>query len=419
MANKFGFAGLNSNLNPTDTTSNLGAQINKLLSMHVSGRVIDIILDDTHPDFVEFGEWNGVGTIKFELVDFQTGNINGRPTARPFFPQFKTYPLINEIVYLIKLPDSDIGSQTSSESYYYLNSISIWNHPHHNAYPNLIKNTELSPSQQKDYQDIEGGSVRRVTDESTEIQLNSPEIGGTFVEKPNIHPILPFAGDNIVEGRFGNSIRLGNTSKSKSILYKNNWSGAGENGDPITILRNGQPVDAGEEGWYPVVENINKDLSSIYLTSKQSIPLTSDFTSYPTLSTPPTSLGSYNNPQIILNSGRLVFNTNVDSIIINSKKSISLSSVEDLGLFSQNGNVTLNGKNIRIGDLNAEQSLVLGDAFMEQFKQLLVSLSLLMESLTTEPMLGPASLSAQNTKIIVDSLKDQIPNFLSKISKTL
>ena len=419
MANKFGFAGLNSNLNPTDTTSNLGAQINELLSMHVSGRVKDIILDDTHPDFEEYGEWNGVGTIKFELIDFQTDDRSGNPTAKPFFPQFKTYPLVNEIVYLIKLPNSDIGNQTSSESYYYLNSISIWNHPHHNAYPNLVKETELSPSQQKDYQDIEGGSVRRVTDESTEIQLNSPEIGGTFVEKPNIHPVLPFAGDNIMEGRFGNSIRLGNTSKSKSILYKNNWSGTGQNGDPITILRNGQPMDAGEEGWFPIIENINKDLSSIYLTSYQSIPLKSDFTSYPALSKSPTSLGAYNRSQVIINSGRLVFNTNMDSIILNSKKSISLSSIEDIGLYSKNGNVTLNGKNIRIGDINAEQSLVLGDVFMEQFKQLLISLSLLMESLTIEPTLGPASLSAQNTKLIVDSLKDQIPNFLSKISKTL
>ena len=419
MANKFGFAGLNSNLNSTDTTSNLGAQISELFSKTVSARVKDIILDDTHPDFERYGEWNGIGTIKFEIVNFQTGNPPEKPTAKPLFPQFRYFPLVNEIVYLIKLPDSDIGDQTSSESYYYLNSVAIWNHPHHNAYPNLTQQSELSPSQQKDYQDIEGGSVRRVTDESTEIQLNSPEVGGTFVEKPDIHPLLPFAGDNIVEGRFGNSIRLGNTSKSKSILYKNNWSGAGENGDPITILRNGQPSDAGEEGWYPIVENINKDLSSIYLTSKQSIPLISDFTSYPALSTSPTSLGSYNKPQIILNSGRLVFNTNVDSIIMNSKKSISLSSVEDLGLFSQSGNVTLNGKNIRIGDINAEQSLVLGDTFMEQFKQLLLSLSALMESLTIEPQLGPASLSAQNTKIIVDSLKDQIPNFLSKISKTL
>jgi len=419
MANKFGFAGLNSNLNSTDITSNLGAQINELFSKTISARVKDIILDDTHPDFIKYGEWNGIGTIKFEIVNFQTGNPPEKPIAKPLFPQFRYFPLVNEIIYLIKLPDSDIGNQTSSESYYYLNSVAIWNHPHHNAYPNLIQQSELSPSQQKDYQDIEGGSVRRVTDESTEIQLNSPETGGTFVEKPNIHPILPFAGDNIIEGRFGNSIRLGNTSKSKSILYKNNWSGTGENGDPITILRNGQPLDASEEGWFPIIENINKDLSSIYLTSQQSIPLTSDFTSYPALSTSPTSLGSYNNPQIILNSGRLVFNTNMDSIIMNSKKSISLSSVEDLGLYSQNGNVTLNGKNIRIGDINAEQSLVLGDTFMEQFKQLLVSLSLLMESLTIEPTLGPASLSAQNTKIIVDSLKDQIPNFLSKISKTL
>jgi len=419
MANKFGFAGLNSNLNSTDVASNLGSQINDILLKHISGRVTDIILDDTHPDFEKYGGWNGVGIVKFELINSQTLSPDRNPIAKPFFSQFKNYPLINEIIYLIKLPNSDIGDQTNSESYYYLNSISIWNHPHHNAYPNLTKDSILSPSQQKDYQNIEEGSVRRVTDESTEIQLNSPIVGGTFVEKANIHPLLSFAGDNIFEGRFGNSLRLGNTSKSKSILYKNNWSGAGENGDPITILRNGQPKDVGEEGWFPLIENINKDLSSIYLTSTQTLPLLTDFSSFPSLSKTPKSIGSYNSPQILINSGRLLFNSNLDSIILNSKKSISLSSIEDVGLYSKNGDITLNGKNIKIGDINADQSLVLGDKFMSEFKQLLISLSLLMDSLGSEPLLGPSSLSAQGTKIIIDSLKDQIPSFLSKISKTL
>ena len=30
------------------------------------GRVTDIILDSSHPEFKSYGEWNGIGTIFFE-----------------------------------------------------------------------------------------------------------------------------------------------------------------------------------------------------------------------------------------------------------------------------------------------------------------------------------------------------------------
>ena len=66
-------------------------------------RVIDIILDDTHPKFKEYGGWTGIGTIEFELVrdplgaSFGTYNI-----ARPFYPNFKQYPLKNEVVLLVQ-----------------------------------------------------------------------------------------------------------------------------------------------------------------------------------------------------------------------------------------------------------------------------------------------------------------------------
>jgi hypothetical protein len=50
------------------------------------------------------------------------------------------------------------------------------------------------------------------------------------------------------------------------------------NGDPITILRNGQPTKTSPEGWIPITENINNDLSSIYLTSTQKIPFIGDKT---------------------------------------------------------------------------------------------------------------------------------------------
>ena len=86
------------------------------------------------------------------------------------------------------------------------------------------------------YEQIENGIARRVTDFSTDINLNSPLTDkGSFVEKTNIHPLLPFAGDNIYEGRWGNSIRFGSTvpltstsGSSNTLEYQNNWSFVGK-----------------------------------------------------------------------------------------------------------------------------------------------------------------------------------------------
>jgi hypothetical protein len=415
MAIKSGLANINTS-NTTPSPSN-----NQILDDRIqSVRVKDIVLDNTHPKFNQYGGWNGIGTIEFEPININEAGDTINPIALPLIPYLKNYPLVNEIVLLFRLTSRDIFQVNNSTSFYYLNSLSLWNHPHHNAYPNVIHTTQIPESQQKDYQSIEGGSVRRVTDNSTEINLNSPKIGGTFIEKNNIHPLLPFAGDIIVEGRFGNSIRFGNTSKSKGEI-KNNWSGgSSKNGDPITVIRNGQPDDSIEEGWIPLTENINKDLGSIYLTSTQNIPLNTDINSFPAItSTKPDTLGQYNKNQILINSGRLVFNTNTDHLILNSKKSISLSSIEDIGLYSKKGNINIQADLVKLGDANADQSLILGDNFIENFKFLLQSLDILCTSLTSEPTLGPSALSASSTKITIEKILKNIDSFLSKTTKTI
>ena len=290
-------------------------------------RVKDIILDDTHKDFKKYGEWNGIGTIFIDSTKNPTLNNSNSNTwipAYPLFPNLKYYPLLNELVPIIYLPNTNITTNTTSVSPYYLPPINIWNSQIHNAIPEI---NILPPEQKRDYQQIEAGAVRRVTDQSTEINL-----GKTFKESNinNIHPLLPYEGDTIYEGRFGNSIRLGSTVNNANI--KNNWSnGTGKDGDPITIIRNGQgPLPT--EPWVPTTENVGNDISSIYLTSTQQI---SRFTlasnivdSYNKLSPTdiPDGANQYSGNQIILNSGRLVFNANKDSIILSSEKSIHLSS---------------------------------------------------------------------------------------------
>jgi hypothetical protein len=201
--------------NNFNTFTNLG-----LNSLIISARVISIVLDESHPRFVELGAWNGLGTIEFDLVSSPTPPNQLYSIARPLDPTFKSLPLINEIVYILALPSTGIGKFSTKKINYYINTVSIWNHPHHNAFPQ--NSNILPPSQQKDYQQTELGSVRRVTDQSTEIFL-----GATFKERSNIHPLLPFEGDKIIEGRWGNSIRFGSTVKDTPNI----WSSTGVDGD--------------------------------------------------------------------------------------------------------------------------------------------------------------------------------------------
>ena len=384
-----------------------------------TGRVRYCMLDDkTYPNvFKSFGEWSSIGGIFFSKINapnpdksFSTDNF-----AKPLFPNNKTFPLINEIVYIVALPNNDIQSNVSSLDYYYFQPVNIWNSTHHNAIPDPILNSSLPPSQQQDYQQTSGGTVRRVTDGGTEINL-----GNTFKEKINIKNIQPFEGDIINEGRWGQSIRFGSTVNNSII--PNPWSRVGNNGDPIYILRTGQYAD-GKDPWIPQVEDINKDISAIYATSTQNIPIQVSSKNYNSYNNAPTSPDKFAGEQIILNSGRLLFNTKTDSILFSSKKTINLNSVEGVNVDSPR--FVVNSKNIFLGDKNATEPVILGNTFLNDFKQLLdqlITLSIALQSPIGTP--GPSAPNAliagpaQNVLTNAQNMFNRINNYKSKVSKT-
>lgn len=379
-------------------------------------RIESIVLDESHPRFKELGEWNSLGTIEYTVID-NPNKLSILPVAYPINSNVKNYPLINEIVYLIPLPDNNIGSNNTSKKQYYTNVISLWNHPHHNAYP--INPNNPPEAQQKDYTQTQQGSVRRVTDQSTEIYL-----GKTFKEKANVHPLLPFEGDFIQEGRWGNSIRLGSTVKN----VPNNWSEVGENGDSIIIIRNGQGEQS-KEGWIPITENINNDESSIYLTSTQKIPLEVSSISYVSYTNEqPDTPNQYAGKQIILNSGRLLFNTTTDHIMLSSAKSINLNAVDSVNIDTTK--FITQADNIYLGkESQATEPLLLGNSTVKALNILLDTLTqlgtALTSAVTTPAVLGaPSSIpSLQAFGPILNSnivtLKAQLETIKSKRNFTV
>lgn len=241
-------------------------------------RVVHIILgenDPFHPHLWEkWGKWDGLGLIYFSPTTEITRDSNellDSNVARPLYPNIKNYPLTNEIVYIISLPNSGIVNNDNPYDYssYYISVVNLWNHPHHNAlpFPNSEKNN-INPNVGVTYEMIQSGLAKN---ETSSKDINNI-FGDTFKEKSDIKTIIPFEGDIIYEGRYGQSIRFGSTVTKRKD--KNSWSTSGDDGDPITIIRNGQSsITDTNKGWIPTIEDINNDGGSIYLCNNQVIPL--------------------------------------------------------------------------------------------------------------------------------------------------
>jgi len=400
---KFGLVGSTSGAGSSKQNNNLENKISNAQGKVVAARVIDIVLDENHKYYELVGQWNGIGAIFYEIVN-KSGTKSYPNFALPYDSQLKTYPLINEIVLLISLPNQSMGFVSSNESYFYMSPLGIWNHPHHDAYPNVLDGLN-DEEQTRDYPTTTSGSVRRVTDGSTEIDLNSSNPSqNTFPEKEkektNIHPLLPFMGDSLLEGRHGQSLRFGSTAKSKSEK-KNNWSDSGENGDPITILRNGQPSKVSDEGWIPITENINNDLSSIYLTSTQKLPYNLSIEKSEKWLKPPTFPGQYILPQILINSGQISINSKEDSILLSSKKSIGLTCEDEINLTGNN--TVLDTTNLYLGSKRATESVLLGDKTINTLKQITSLLKSITNVLQLDQMY-PAGIPVPNGPLNVVSL---------------
>jgi hypothetical protein len=311
---------------------------------------------------------SAIGSISGEIIDanaISSGKII--PNITPSDPYRTIVPLVNEYVWVryIINPNSFGGQYVydSPLSMYGIASVNI------NPNPSPTSKQTLPPSQQLNYSQVENGAYNVVDNNS--INLNSTS---NFSEKGNIHPLLPYTGDVIYEGRWGQSIRFSSTLKTS-----NPWSTAGTDGDPITILRNGQDPNSSDFGAEPITENIKNDLSSIYLTSHQQLPFSIANENFISYTTPPITPSQFSNPQIILNSNRVVINAKSDSILISGEKSVGISSNESINIEAKQ--IYLDGVDIRLGRKDASQAVLKGNDTVEYLKILITEMKNLTEAL--------------------------------------
>jgi hypothetical protein len=345
------------------------------------GIVVDVITDHMHWQHSDDGY--NVGSIKVRILS--TDNSLDEELlnwADPVDSTIQEMPLVGELALLNKI----MGD------YFYSRKVNMTHKLSENGMLNL--NSQLSNRY--------ANSKSQIAKASVEIsEMGNHQFGQYFRPDSRVRPLKHFEGDVLFQGRMGNSIRFGSSQldpSSKSLA-------------PNIILRTGQAKDiefkncSTDKVFGLIVEDINNDASSIWMTSDQVTPfdpITRSAGSFYRSIKNPTQ--KFDGAQLILNSDRIVLaakNTHVmlfanEEIYLNSFKNTSIDTDSNILLsanidieFAAGGNidsVTNVDYTIRAGQdilsmSIAKTSLLASKIFIGSIKN------------DAEPMVGGMSLS--------------------------
>jgi len=166
--------------------------------------VLFVYNDPTHPNFPLKN--NGVpdlsflGAVRARYIYSQQGeSVDNCHDFKPLNPNFYTLPVCGELVV-----GTNYGSESDPGSYFYISSI----------------NYDGSPSSNERYGSSGVALKQTVAMEEEDISLQgfvtpTPPNQGYYFRNRYIDRVIPDEGDTIIEGRFGNSIRLGSDQQNE------------------------------------------------------------------------------------------------------------------------------------------------------------------------------------------------------------
>lgn len=257
---------------------------------------------------------------QFEIQVVTYTNFYNREeiTAIPLNGNIKNIPAVGEHVLLVQGLSADNIPQSIYPQWYYLSSFSINSDPNNNKLLGYVSGSIIS--------------------------------GSNDLISRDVSWLQPFSGDLLIEGRFGNSIRLSSTTTQQ---YDNapSWTGTAD-GDPIIVLSNGRSFSDNTF----VVENTNDDASSLYLTSTQKLPiLLGDKNNRNPLSCFAPTESAFEQSQLVGVADRIILKAKSDVVVVDSPRGIVLNTT---------GKVT-------IGNDEANISLVHGDVLLNILQKIL------------------------------------------------
>lgn len=349
----------------------------------VYGRVVDIVLCESHDDYLLFGQSLAINGIRYRPLN--TGLVENSPDlpfAYQLDPNIKTLPLLGEIVKIISAPSVNINLFPQGPSNFYTSVTSIWNQVNSSPFPDQRQNP------------------------------GAANLGKGINELTKIGSLHPFNGNITIEGRHGNSLRMfGYKSEKNNLVDDSN------NGSAITILRNGQGTP--KLICDTVIEDVNLDHSSIYLTSNHKIPLKQANTKRTSYFSAPVEARTFKGKQIILNSDRVYLNARTDDLLLSANKSVGLNA--KTVNFDGIDFVSMDAKKVYLGDKGKTENewVVLGkqnEEWLTKLLDLLQQIGSTLIKLPANPIVAIADLILLGGFILaeVTLLGIKLPNLRSR-----
>lgn len=322
---------------------------------------------DLYPAQVVSVDYSGLNkeylySIRCKLIgpylSISPGNI---VVAKPMDINIKNIPISGEIVMLLKGPTAYSTPARNSSEFYYTNAISIQGSINHNGLPGVTEFIQNKTSANKEVrEDTQDG----ITVKTNKLNSITQTIDPLFQERLDVFPLQPYPGDILIEGRFGQSIRFGSTviedSKYQKLPY---WrAGSGDIGNPILIISNGTNPEPETDFNSFILENVDTDDSSIWLTSGQSISFTPASNYLSSMEDKGLDLfkkNGYAGNQIILASDRIVLNARKQEIVGFSSEGIAFSSDKVFSIDSREM-FEIQSSKINLG-INAEEPALMGN----------------------------------------------------------
>jgi len=265
---------------------------------------------DDQPDY------KFLGAIRFRKIYTQQNLSDDQlMVAYPLNLNIIDFPIKGETVFIQKIYDK----------FYYTDRVNIYNNPNNAASLGSSQKFNIGKSTK---------SQKTLDTAETEVVENKEQsddvfLGDYFKPNFNIRSLMPNEGDTLIQGRFGNTLRLGSVDNAPTIKLRAGQISDFEKFDEGNILIdeiNEKSLNA------PLEENINLDASSMWMTTDETVKLTpatlEDANIYPTSVVPEV----FDGKQIILNSGRLIFNSKEDGILGFSNGPIDFSTLNTFGV---------------------------------------------------------------------------------------
>ena len=349
------------------------------------GRVVSIILDPFHKEYDNYGKSQSINGVLYrplgKAIDEEESDLL---FAYQGANNLKRVPLKGEIVKVISAPSEVRTNSPVASKSYWTEIVPLWNTPEHNAYPDTLQSGE-----------------------------GEADLGEEFEEKGDVNPLQPFPGDILLEGRQGQSLRFTGTSHDE-----NPWVDSSNNSKPLIILSNGQKET--DNGMDTIVEDINEDPTSIYITSDHKVELDPANTKRDAWDSEPVEASEFKGAQVMVNSDRLYFNSREESTLFSAKEAfgVNANSIHFDGV----DYIGLDAKKIYLGKValsREDEPVLLGQTttdFLEDFIKLFQAMIKTMATMPPAPPAAIAKMMAQANAILpqLPPLKQRLPRLHSK-----